>query len=347
MSPNLLTTPFAALAFGVLLTLTVPAATGAADQPWLTIPGGNGPGKGKTVVLIAGDEEYRSEEVLPEFARILAHRHGFNCIVLFAQDPKDGTINPNVNDNIPGLENLAKADLVVMFIRWRNLPDDQMRRMVEYIESGRPIFGIRTSTHAFKLSSPTFAKYTWDSKEPGWEGGFGRRVFGETWYTHHGAHRKEGTRGVVAPGQEQNRIVRGIRPGTIFGKTDVYGVHLPLPGDSTPVVLGEVTETMEPDSAPVAAKNNPMMPIAWTRTYTGAAGKPARVFASTIGAATDFAYEGTRRLLVNGVYWALGLEKEIPPVNNVEFVRPFPASMYGERKSEEYQPGIRPSDLPR
>ena len=338
----------ALLAFGTLLTAALSASpASAADQPWLDIPGGKGPGQGKTVVLIAGDEEYRSEEMIPELARILAHRHGFHCLVLFAQDPKTGSINPNVNDNIPGLENLAQADLVVMFIRWRNLPDDQMRHMVQYIESGKPIVAIRTSTHAFKLDSPTYAKYTWDSKAPGWVGGFGGRVLGETWYTHHGAHRQQGSRGVPAPGQEGSPILRGIQPGSIFGKTDVYGIHLPLPGDSTPIVLGEVTETLEPNSAPVPAKNSPMMPIAWTRTYTGASGKTARIFASTIGAASDFVYEGTRRLLVNGIYWALGMEKKIPAASNVEFVQPFPGTMYGVRKNEEFQPGFRPADLPK
>jgi hypothetical protein len=158
------------------------SAKGArAAQPWLDIPGGKGPGHGKTVVLVAGDEVDRCEEMLPELARILAHRHGFHCIVLFATDPADGTINPDVNNNIPGLEQLRKADLLVLFTRWRNLPDDQMREMADYIESGRPIVAIRTATHAFRLSSPTYAKYTWDSKEPGWQGGFGGRVLGETW----------------------------------------------------------------------------------------------------------------------------------------------------------------------
>ncbi len=323
-----------------------PAAAGV-ERPYLEIPGERGPGRGKTVVLICGDEEYRSEEVLPELARILAHRHGFHCIVLFAIDPKSGTINPNVNSNIPGLEQLDHADLMLLFVRWRSLPDEQMRHIVEYLESGRPVVGIRTATHAFKLSGGPYARWDWASKAPGWEGGFGRQVLGETWVAHHGAHGKEGTRGIIAPGQEANPIVRGIQPGSIFGKTDVYEVRLPLPGDSTPVVLGEVTETLEPNSPPVSAKNHPMMPIAWTRTYAGPAGRRARVFTSTIGAATDFAYEGTRRLLVNGVYWALGLESRIPAVSDVRFVQPFAASMYGDRKSEEYQPGLRPAQLPR
>src|SRR3954451_3120306 len=114
--------------------LLFPLALTAAD-PWVAYEGGDGPGKGKHIVLISGDEEYRSEEGLPQLAKILARRHGFTCTVLFAIDPRDGTINPNVRDNIPGLEALKSADLLVLFTRFRDLPDDQMKRVVDYIES--------------------------------------------------------------------------------------------------------------------------------------------------------------------------------------------------------------------
>src|SRR5438093_12055530 len=106
------------------------------------------PGKDKHIVLVCGDEEYRSEETLPQLGKILAKRHGFKCTVLFAIDPKDGTINPNVS-NIPGLEALKSADLMVVFLRFRDLPDEQMKYLVDYIESGKPIIGMRTATHAF------------------------------------------------------------------------------------------------------------------------------------------------------------------------------------------------------
>src|SRR5579885_2179796 len=168
------------LATTAIALLAAPFSLRAAD-PWITIEGGDGPGKGKHVVLVSGDEEYRSEETLPQLAKILAKHHGFTCTVLFAIDPKDGCVDPNVTTNIPGLEKLKTADLMVIFTRFRDLPDDQMRHVVEYVESGKPVVGLRTATHAFKLSSPTYKKYTWDSKFPGYEGGFGRQVLGETW----------------------------------------------------------------------------------------------------------------------------------------------------------------------
>ena len=170
---------------------------------WVVFDGGDGPGKGKHIVLVSGDEEYRSEEALPQLAKILAKHHGFKCTVLFAIDPKDGTINPNVNDNIPGLEALETADLMVIFTRFRNLPDEQMKHIVDYVEAGKPIIGLRTATHAFNLEAgKTYAAVDWhDSKE--WDGGFGRQVLGETWISHHGDHGKQSTRGIIAKGQER------------------------------------------------------------------------------------------------------------------------------------------------
>ena len=117
-----------------------------AADPWLSIPGTAGPGKGKTVVLISGDEEYRSEESMPAMARILAERHGFQCTVLFSVNKQTGEIDPSVDDNIPGLEALKDADLMVVFTRYRHLPEDQMAKFVEYVESGRPVIGVRTAT---------------------------------------------------------------------------------------------------------------------------------------------------------------------------------------------------------
>src|SRR5687767_15140607 len=111
------------------------------QEAWIRFPGGEGPGKGKHIVFIAAEESYRSEESMPLMARILSTHHGFTCTVLFGIDPKDGTINPMVKDNIPGLEALETADLLVAFFRWRELPDDQMKRIIDYTESGKPIVG--------------------------------------------------------------------------------------------------------------------------------------------------------------------------------------------------------------
>ena len=213
-------------------------------------PGDAGlPGEGKQVVLISGDEEYRSEEALPQLAKILAKHHGFACTVLFAVG-KDGTIDPNRQDNIPGLEALRKADLMIIATRFRDLPDDQMKEIVDYVESGRPVIGLRTATHAFSIKGgkKAYSRYSFNSKE--WDGGFGRQVLGETWVNHHGNHGVEGTRGIIAPGAEGHPILRGIKDGDITGPTDVYTVRLPLPGDSKPA--GPRPGRRRPDPRPAS-----------------------------------------------------------------------------------------------
>ena len=107
-------------------------------QQWVRYEGKEGPGKGKHIVLISGDEEYRSEESFPMMARILSQHHGFTCTVLFAIDSKTGTIDPNTQTNIPGMEQLRTADLLIMCMRFRELPDDQMKYFDEYLQSGKP-----------------------------------------------------------------------------------------------------------------------------------------------------------------------------------------------------------------
>jgi hypothetical protein len=320
--------------------LAVPAWTRAAD-PWLMLKGTSGPGQGKHVVLVSGDEEYRSEEALPQLGKILAKRHGFDCTVLFAVD-NEGVITPTRTDHIPGLEALKTADLMVILTRFRDLPDDQMRLIADYVDSGRPIVGMRTATHAFNLKpGRAYTAYSWTSKE--WDGGFGRQVLGETWIDHHGDHGRQSTRGIIAPGAQGHPILRGIKGGDIWGPTDVYRVRLPLPGDSKPLVLGQVLEGMSPTETPVSGpQNEPMMPVAWVKTFTGKAGKPARVFTTTMGASQDLLSEGTRRMLVNACYWAVGLEHKIPEKSDVTIVGEYKPSPFG---FGGFKKGVKPSDL--
>jgi type 1 glutamine amidotransferase len=328
------------LRLGAVLALSLFSATAvAADDAAIVLPGGDGIGKGKHIVLISGDQEYRSEETIPQLAKILSKHLGFKCTVLFTVDPKDGTINPHVN-NVPGLEALKTADLMVIFTRFLNLPDDQMQHVVQYIESGKPVVGLRTATHAFNIpGNRKYAKYGNGSNVKGWEGGFGQVVLGENWVAHHGAHGKEGTRGIIA--REGHPIMRGIESGSIFGTTDVYTAH--PPADSTVLVFGQVTQSLDPKSAAVLGKkNDPMMPIAWTRMYKAESGQTGRAFTTTMGASQDFAHEGTRRLIANGCLWALGLEKQIPEKTDVAIVGEFNPSPF---KNPGHKKGVKPVDL--
>lgn len=325
--------------FSLLGWTVLSAGLAQADQEWVVYEGKEGPGKGKHIVLVSGDDEYRSEETLPQLGKMLATHHGFKCTVLFPIDPSTGEIKPDYQKNIPGIEALDTADLMILCTRFRNLPDEQMKHFVDYVESGKPIVAMRTATHAFNLDGQSsYQDYSWNKPD----GGFGRRVLGETWVAHHGVHGKESTRGIAAPGEESHPIVRGIKAGEIWGPTDVYTVKLPLPGDSKPIVLGQVLVGMQPDDAPLeGAKNDPMMPVAWTKSYTGKSGKASRIFTTTMGAATDFVNTGVRRMLVNATYWSLGMEDQITDRLNIDLVGEFKPTKFG---FGGFVKGVKPAD---
>ena len=100
-----------------------------------------------------------------------------------------------------------------------------MRHIVDYVDAGKPIMGIRTATHSFDFEpGDPFAEYAWNHKGGKWDGGFGRHILGETWIDHHGHHGHESTRGIIAPGAENDPIVRGC--GDIWTPTDVYKVRM-------------------------------------------------------------------------------------------------------------------------
>lgn len=378
-----------------LAALLIAAASLQADDDRIVFEGGSGPGKGRHIVLVSGDEEYHSEEALPQLAKILSRHHGFKCTVLFAIDPATGIINPRVRDNIPGLETLKTADMMVIFTRWRILPDEQTKHIADFIKTGKPIVGLRTATHA--IAPPTAAhdimrkwlgmmKRTPDKAGPRpviseelwgpygylgdgywgpnqkWQGGFGKFIIGEMWVAHHGHHKHESTLGIIAPDAQKHPVLRGIKNGEIWGSTDVYTIDLPLPGDSKPLILGQVIARkgeydpndvnfgMRPtDGPPVVEKNNPMMPVAWTKTYQDDGGKKGRVFATTMGSAADLANAPLRRLVVNGVYWALRMEKQIPKGGTkADLVGEFSPSQYGFSTDEYWvQRNLKPADLAR
>ena len=312
----------------------------AQQKLWVEYKGKEGPGKGKHIVFVSGDEEYRSEEALPMLAQILSQKHGFDCTVLFAIDPSTGAIDAINRTNIPGLEHLAKADLLFLFTRFRELPDAQMKYIDQYIQSGKPIVALRTSTHAFhyeKNLKSVYAKYDYQSKVKGWENGFGKKILGETWIDHHGKHGSEGTRALVDGIQQNNHhpILNGVKD--IWAPTDVYAIKQ-LPADAQVLLYGQSTNGMTA-SSPVNLDKS-IMPIAWTRTYTSDSGKKGKVFATTMGAAIDLLNEDLRRLLINASYWATGLGDRVPGKVDVNYVTEYKPSMFS---FEEFKQGSYPS----
>ncbi len=330
-----------ALALVILVTLMgfLTACESAPEEPelWISYPGGEGRGAGKNIVLIAADDEYRSEELIPQLAKILSVHHGFNCTVLFAMDREKGVIDPEVMDDIPGLEALEEADLMVLFARFRELPDSQMKRIMDFIESGRGVVALRTATHAFRYPDRTdspYASHSFDSLEP--KGGFGRQILGETWVAHYGKHQVESTRGVIPEEAKEHPIVQGCED--IWGPSDVYAITT-LSGDSRPLILGQVLSGMSPQDAPNPEKA--LVPVAWTKTHPGKTGKISRVFTTTMGHVEDLRSEGFRRLVVNACYWAVGMEGQIPAHSQVDLVGAYAPSPIG---FGDHRRGVRPQD---
>ncbi len=235
------------------------------------------------IVFVTGDDEYRSEITMPMIAAILEKAHGFKTSIASARP------RPQAKDNIEGLDALRTADAMVMFTRFRALPEAQLQQILQFVESGKPLIGLRTTTHAFL--------YPEGHPRQALNDGFGGDVFGQKWITHHG-HRSS-TDVTVHPANRTHQILRGVVP--FRARSWLYHVA-PLNGEATVLLDGTAIGS---DKAQRSAQYPLTQPVAWTRQY-----KTSRVFFTTLGHPEDFAHESMRRLLINGIYWALG--RDVP-----------------------------------
>jgi hypothetical protein len=287
-------------------------------EQWLTYSGIDGPGKGKHVILIAAEQEYRSEQSMPMLAAVLAKHHGFDCTVLFSVN-QQGEVDPTLpapfedktkRHRIPGLKYLADADCLIWLSRFMQLPDDQMKYFHDYFDSGKPLIALRTANHGFWGGKP----YQKDGKPVSL-----RELLGGTFMGHHGGWHRESTRGIPVSESKSHPILTGVTD--VWGTSDVYRCHnerFPFPSDCTALVMGQPLINLQPD-APANPDKEPL-PIAWTKTWTGNQGRSSRIFHFTMGSAEDFQNAGVRRLTINAVYWGLGMEEVIRPESSVETV---------------------------
>ena len=361
----------------IALSVALPDFAAAQNPHLVVYEGSKGPGAGKHIVLLSGDHEYRSEETLPALARILAQRYGFKCSVFFTVDPATGFITPG-NSKIAGLEALNSADLMIVFLRFQDFPDDQMKHIADYLDRGGPVVGFRTATHAFQIKRPdaAFVKFDWQNKGE-LPGGFGRQILGETWVSHYGTNHKMSSRLILEPSQAAHPILRGVKD--VWVQSGGYTAD-PLP-PSVILARGQILNGMTPDSPPAPDKQQ--VPVAWARTYTppsrtstaservgpppprsgfgevspepasssarakaeGAKPLPtgnARVFTTTHGASEDLLNEGFRRMAVNAVLWAVGLESRITADADVGLVGPYQPTTFN---FNGYVKGVKPADM--
>lgn len=244
------------------------------------------PPKRPHVVFVSGDHEYGSEDTFPILAAELEKNYVMQATVLKSFPDE------NAEENIPGLEALAKADAAVFFLRWRRLPADQVEHIRKYLNSGRPVVAFRTTTHAFNYPKGDPME-VWNAfaadylgAPPGWGNG----------HTHYG--HKSSTDVRAAIGAENDPILTGVDT-SFHVRSWLYHV-LPKfpPADAKQLLIGRSVDSERKD----AVEN----PVAWT--WKNRAG--AKVFVTTLGHPEDFQVEAVQRLVVNGIHWAAG--KPIP-----------------------------------
>jgi putative membrane-bound dehydrogenase-like protein len=289
---------------------------------------------GKKLVLIASDHEYRSEETIPALARILAKNHGFDCTVLFGLD-KNGEIEAG-SSNVPGMEALQKADGLVLFARFLAPAPEQMKYLDEYLQRGGPVVGLRTSTHAFSYSKKDdpYFKYHYRFDGADFFAGFGHQILGQSWVGHYGKNHQQSTRISIVPENAAHPILKGVKE--VHVQAGGYTAQ-PAP-DWTILTMAQPLNGMEA-TAPADESKKPMA-SEWTRSYKASNGNQARVFTSLYGASEDLLNEGYRRMLVNAVYWSVGLENQIRPDSDIRFVGPYEPNTF---RFGGYAKGVKPA----
>lgn len=235
------------------------------------------------IVFVCGDHEYSGEETLPILAKELEKNYGFNVKVLKSYP------NQNAEKNIPGLEILKEADLAVFYLRWRQLVPEQLALIDDYLKSGKPIMGFRTTTHAFNFPKGhesekwnAFGEFVLNAP-PGWGG--------KAAHTHYGHNSTTDVSVITAA--KKHPILKGVAP-NFHVSSWLYRVLPDYPTKGSEWLL--MGKSVNPDKAAI---DNP---VAWVGTNSFG----AKVFTTTLGHPEDFSVEAFQRLLINAIHWELG-----------------------------------------
>ena len=150
------------------------------------------------IAFVTAENEYRTNQRFHEFAHELLLTKGVHCD--FAAGTS--TVNGPEQHNIENLQILKDADLVFLAVRRRALEEDKMNAIKDYVNSGKPLVGIRTASHAFSVKEPVPDHLvTWNE--------FDHDVFGGN-YSGHLRHLTENTSISVVPGMEKHPLLEGI-----------------------------------------------------------------------------------------------------------------------------------------
>lgn len=327
----------------IAATLALLAVASPTFAESLVYEGTEGLGKGKHIVFIANDHEYRSEQTCPLMAKLLAKHHGFRCTVLFGVD-EQGFIKAGAGD-VPGLEALKDADLLFFFTRFMNLPDEQAGMVADYFERGGPAVGVRTSTHCFNGQKGKWEQLNFNYNGEDYQGGLGEQVFGNTWHkergqSHYGSNHQMGARITPVSSAADHPILTGVKQ--IHAYSGAY--ESKPPADATPLLEVQVLNTFGPSDD--INKDKPIVNAGWTRDwYIAPSGKKkeARIVYTSFGASEDMLSEDSRRFLTNACLWAGGWEDEINADLDVSIVGKYAPSPY--TSGAFFYEGVKPADL--
>lgn len=271
------------------------------------------------VVFLTGDEEYRSEESLPMLAKMLERDFGFETVVGFSVD-EEGFVDPMKTDSLTMTEELADADLLVMYLRFRRPERESFQHILEYLAAGKPVVAFRTTTHAFRFAHDSGLAGWGYQSDPEKVHSFGggehlRELLGQSWISHHG-HFDDGkkplTEVAIREGKSGHPVLTGVKAFPAYSWLyHVQGGDHTMAGDPDLLLDGRALQSNkiarnETDKFPLTN------PVAWTKTHTGKDGGTGRVFTTTLGHPYDFKDPNMRRLAIQGILWALGKEDLIP-----------------------------------
>ena len=222
------------------------------------------------VVAVILEKEYLTNETLPAFALSQLGKH-YRVSTVFGDEA-------NWN-NLPGIEQLETADVLLLSVRRQVLPPTQMAIIRKHIEGGKPVVGIRTASHAFGLRG---------AKTPeglvAWET-FDADVFGGNYSNHHGVGPKVSI--AVAEGAASHAILKGVDVANLQGIGSLYVVS-PLAKTAQPLLHGTIPGK---DTEPIAWVNQ--------NKFGG------RSFYTSLGHVGDFEQPAFQKLLANAIDWAV------------------------------------------
>lgn len=302
------------------------------------------------IVFLTGDEEYRSEESMPMLAKILRRDFGFHVSVGFSLD-ENGSIDPNAATSLTSTEELKDADLMVLFLRFRRPDEASFRHILDYLKSGKPVVGFRTSTHAFRFAKESQYSDWGYQDDPTFihsfaGGNLTRELLGQKWITHHG-HFSDGyktlTSVTIDSAAEDHPILRGLERFEAYSWLyHVEGGGDTIAGDPQFLLNGKSLQSNKEDRGQL--NRYPISnPVAWTKTHSHGFNY-ARVFMTTLGHPYDFKIPMMRRFALQGILWALSCEDLIPPNGvNTEIDGVYKPNNSGF--GDKYKKGLKPDDL--